>query len=206
MESQGCHDGQLVGRIHAFHIVGGIRFCQAQLLGVRQHRLIILPIFRHPREDVVGGAVDNPHDRGDSVGLQGLGQGANDRDGTAHAGFIIQSCITLFRRSLQKVPVQRQGYLVGRYHGFAVFQCLQHVLRCRMLAAHELCHQGDFRIQQHIVRVVGQDLLRHIAGALLVKRAHQHLLHPNRQVLLTGQFIRISLQQFPHTAAHVAAA
>ncbi len=58
-EGQPGQDGDLVSRIGALHVGGGIGLGVAQPLGLGQHLGVGGPLVGHAAEDVVGGAVDD---------------------------------------------------------------------------------------------------------------------------------------------------
>ena len=206
MEGQAGQNAELVGSIQPLDVAGGIRFGQAQALGVGQDIGVFRAFLAHAGEDVVGGAVDNAVDVADAVGLQAFLQRVDDGDGPAHRRLVIQARAALLGGLLQLVPVQGKGDLIGRDHGFAALQRLADPPVGGLLTAQELQHDGDFGIVQHILHAVGQNAVGKVDIALLVEGAHQHPFDRKAKARAVRDVVGKAIEQLPHAPAHVAAA
>src|SRR5450830_1614010 len=85
-ESDGAHQGGLVGRIHAFDVEGGVGLGVAQALGLFEHHFKVQALVTHFGQDEVGGAVDDAGDPLDGVGGQAFAQRLDDGDAPRHGG------------------------------------------------------------------------------------------------------------------------
>ena len=206
VEGQTGQNAELVSSIQPLDVAGGIRFGQAQALGVGQHVCILGTFLAHAGKDVVGGAVDDAVDIADAVGLQAFLQRMDDGDGSTHRRLVIQARAALLGGFLQFMPVQGEGYLVGRDHGFAAFQRQGDPLMSGLLAAQKLQYDGDFRIVQHVLHAVGQYPLWKVDITLFCKRAHQHPLDGKAKARAVRDVVGKAIEQLPHAPAHVAAA
>ena len=73
-------DGRLGAGVVALDVGGGVGLGEAERLGLGQRVGVGRARLGHPREDVVGGAVDDAHHAGDALPHQRLAQRPDDRD------------------------------------------------------------------------------------------------------------------------------
>ena len=83
-ERDGGDDGGLGPGVVALHVGGGVALGVAQLLRLGQGVGVGDARLGHPREDVVGGAVDDAHHPADALPHQRLAQRPDDRDAAGH--------------------------------------------------------------------------------------------------------------------------
>ena len=89
-EGQGGQDGRLGGGVVAVHVGARVALGQAELLRLLQDVVVARTRLLHAGEDVVGRAVDDPHDAHDLLARQRLAQGADDGDGAGHGRLVEQ--------------------------------------------------------------------------------------------------------------------
>ena len=125
-KSNGTHQGDLVGSVHAFDVESRIRFRITQALGFFEHHAEIQTFVTHFRQDEVGRAIDDASHPLDAVGGQALAQSFDDRDTPS------DSCLKGHHHTLGLCrgenfsAVNSQQGLVGRDHVFTGCNCLQH--------------------------------------------------------------------------------
>ncbi len=90
VEGNGCQDRCLGRGVVAFDVCGGISLRIAQRTCVGQGAGIVSAGAVHRREDVVGGAVDDPGHSQHRVAGQRLGERTDDRNGARHGRLEIQ--------------------------------------------------------------------------------------------------------------------
>ena len=83
-ESNGAHDGGLVGGVHAFDVKRRVGLGIAQALGLFEHHVKVQPFVAHLAQNEIGGAVDDAGQPLDAVGRQALAQCLDDGDAAGH--------------------------------------------------------------------------------------------------------------------------
>ena len=89
-EGERGQDGRLGGGVVPLHVRRRVALGQAELLRLAQHVVVAVALLLHAREDVVGRAVDDPHDPDDLLAGQRLAQRPDDRDGPGHRRLVEQ--------------------------------------------------------------------------------------------------------------------
>ena len=79
-------NANLAAGVMALHVGGGVPFGVALLLGLPERRAEGEPRPDHPRENIIGSAVENAVDFQNLIGGQALAQGPDDGDAAPHAG------------------------------------------------------------------------------------------------------------------------
>ena len=142
-EGERGQDGRLRRGVVPLDVRGGVALGQAELLRLAQHVVVAGALLLHAREDVVGRAVDDPHDPDDLLSGQRLAQRPDDRDGAGH------------RRLVEQVHARRGGdlgqlgagdgqeRLVGGDHRLAVAQGRLDQLVGRVQPTDDLDHDVD---------------------------------------------------------------
>lgn len=115
----GGQERQLVRRINAFHIKGGIGFGVAQGLRFLQNVFERAACAGHFRENKVRRAVDDARKPLDSVSCQALPERLNNRDPAGHGRFKGQGQSLCRRRSKQRIAMLGQERLIRRNDSLA---------------------------------------------------------------------------------------
>jgi hypothetical protein len=107
-----------MGRVDPLDVVGRIGLGETEPLRVLEHLGKRDALIGHAGEDIVGGAVHDPHDREDAVGHQPFLQGFDHRDAAADAG-LEADLDPLGRRRKDVGPFLGKQRLVGGDHMLA---------------------------------------------------------------------------------------
>ncbi len=154
---QRSEDGQFVRRVQAFDIQRRIGLGKSGRLGLGQGLCKRDALLGDFGENVVAGAVEDPHHGVDLIGDQRFAQGFDDRHAAAHAGFEGQ-IHSVFGRGLQNlVAVLGQQRFVGRHHVLALAQRGQDRLFGEAFAAHHFNDDVDFRVLQDLARIADEN-------------------------------------------------
>ncbi len=175
-EGQGSEDGELVCRVDAFHVEGGIGLGIAQCLGLLEHVGELTSLVAHLGEDEVAGTVDDAGDPLDVVGRQPFTQRLDDGDATGHRRLEGHGDALALRRLENLIAVGGDERLVGGDHVLAVLDGLEHQLPRRRVASDELHHDVHLGVLHHLEGVLG-DLHRFQpvdAGGIEVSRRRVH--------------------------------
>ena len=171
---QAREDGDLVGGIAALHVGGGVGLGVAQLLGIGQHRLVGRTLIGHAAEDVVGGSVDDAAHPLDAVATQGLLEGFDDRNATAHGGFDQHVHALGGGRGGDLLAIAGNHGLVGRHHRFTGGNRPQNQATGRLEAAHHLHHDVHGRVVHHRFGVGGEEFGRQLHRPGAAEISHRH--------------------------------
>ena len=115
-EGERRQDGQLVRRVDAVDVEGGVGLGVAQLLGVGQDFGEFPAAFAHLRQDVVAGAVENAGDALDAVGGQAFADRLDHRDAAGDRGLEGERDVVFLGQGGQGGAVHREHRLVGGDH------------------------------------------------------------------------------------------
>ena len=118
-ERKGRKNRELIRRVEAFDVRRRIKFGIAEVLCFFKRGLVIRALFFHFRENIIGRAVDDAHQRKYAVRLRAFGQRADNGHAAHAARFEKQTRVHLFRLRFQLVPVFAHEFLVGSNNGFA---------------------------------------------------------------------------------------
>ena len=154
--SHGHQDHQLVSRIDALDIIGGIGLGIAFCLGLLKHLGKSHAFIGHLVENIVGCPVHDAHDRENLVGNQTLFQSLDHRDTAADAGLKADFNIFSGRGGKDLHAVLGDQGLVGGNHMLAMLYGLQNKGLCRFNTADELDHDVDLRVLKNKVSIPNQ--------------------------------------------------
>ena len=199
-EGDGGDDGELVRRVHAFHVEGRVRFRVAQALRFFQHFLEGAPALLHLGEDVVAGAVDNARHPVDVVGGQAFTQGFQNRDAAGHRRFEGYVHAVLMGGLEDFVAVLGDQRLVGGDDVLAVLDRGEHQLAGGVGAADQLHQNVDFRVRGH-----REDIPRHADTVDVARRivaAGADMRDLDRAAHAPGDFPGVTLQNVDRAGAH----
>ena len=116
VEGDGRQDCHLGRRVATAHVLGGVGLGVAQILRLLQGIGVGHTALPHLREDVIGGAVDDAHDRLHLGGKQRLAQHLDHRDGGAHGRLEAQLAAALLGGGQQLGCMTGEQLLVGGHH------------------------------------------------------------------------------------------
>ena len=116
MERQPSKNRCFRSRILALDVSGGISLRETELLSLAQRHLKAQVARGHLVENVVGGAVDDSHDRTDLIPDQGFPQGSNDRNRSRHRCLVVEVDAVFLGRCTQLRQILGQQRLVGGDH------------------------------------------------------------------------------------------
>ena len=171
-ERDGGHDRRLGAGVVTLDVCRGIAFGEPESLGVGERSAVVGAVLGHLREDVVGGAVDDPHDPGHGLAAQALAQGPHHRDATGHRCLEQQVDTAFVRRGEQFGADVREQLLVRSDHRFAVSQRRGDQLPRRLDAADHLDHEVDRRVGHHCGGVASQHTSGQVHVAFTAEVAH----------------------------------
>ena len=89
-ERERSQDGRFGRGVVPLDVRRGVALGQAKLFGLAQHVVVAVAVLLHAGEDVVGRAVDDPHDPDDLLPRQRLAEGPDHRDGACHGRLVEQ--------------------------------------------------------------------------------------------------------------------
>ena len=165
LERKRSQDGDFRCGVETVDVSGGIGLGIALGLRLCQGVFVAQTVLVHAREHVVGGAVDDTHDRCDSVGDERMLQRADDGNATANAGTIVNVDIVFFGKREDLVTGRCDKRLVGRDDALAVAQRVAHDVMSCAHAANKLDDQVDGRIGHDFVEVGGEQVLDAVSAS-----------------------------------------
>ena len=200
---QADEQGQLVGRIMAVDVQGGIGFGVAQLLGLFEGHIEVQAVGGHLGQDVVAGAVEDAHQGRDAVAGQAGAQGLHHGHGAGNTGLVAQDAALAGGLLEQGEPFLGQQGLVGGDDVLAGVQGAVDDGSRGVDAAHELHQHVDLGIVDQLVRIRGQvSSGRQGHGTRFLGIAHQHLLDLDVPARTLTDDAGVLFQQAGKTAAH----
>ena len=171
-------------------------------MGVGQHLGVGRALIGHPAEDVVGGAVDDPAHPLDPVAPQGLLQGFDDRDPTAHGGFDQHVDAFLGGGGRNFFAVARDHSLVGGDDGLSSRNCRQDQTAGGLQATHDLNDDVDRGVLDDRFGVGAEDLAGELDGPRAVQIPDGHAFE--RQISHERVATVRGLQDFRNACSHSA--
>ena len=174
-EGERRQDRQLVRRVHAVDVEGGIGLGIAEALRVGERLGEFPPALAHLRQDVVAGAVQDAGDALEAVGRQPLAQRLDDRDAAGDRRLEGQRHALHLRRTGEGGAMDGEQRLVRRHHRLAGGQRgLDRGAGRALGAADGLDHHVHRRVMRQRDRVVvpAQPVQRDAAVARAVARRH----------------------------------
>ena len=142
-ERERSQDGGFRRGVVPLDVRRGVALGQAELLGLAQHVVVAVAVLLHAGEDVVGRAVDDPHDPDDLLPRQRLAQGPDHGDGACHRRLVEQVHPGGGGHLGQLGAGHGEQRLVRRHDRFAVAQGHLDQLVRRMEATDDLDHHVD---------------------------------------------------------------
>jgi hypothetical protein len=199
-ERQRSEDSQLVGRVPGLDVVGRIGLGIPQLLRLAQRVGEAGATLRHPRQDVVGRAVDDADHAGDVVGRQVELKWPDERDAPAHAGLVRDADPARGSRREDGRTVFGHDLLVGRDDVFAPLDGSQDQRAGRLFPADHFDDDVHRRVVQDRPRIGHQ---RHVKvhAARLVRVAHQDLADLHRAADAALQRVALGHEHACHAGA-----
>ena len=198
-------DGGLGPGVVALHVGGGVGLGEAERLGLGQRVGVGGAGLGHLREDVVGGAVDDPHHPGDALARQRLAQRTDDRDATGHRGLEEQVDAAPLGRLEQLGPVLGEQLLVAGDHRLARLQGGEDEVAGGFDAADQLDHEVDPGVVDDRSGVVGEPVRREADGTGLGEVAHGDACHLEVKTGAGGDGGLLGTDQLDEGCTHVAA-
>ena len=205
VERDGGQDGDLRRRIEAVDVGGGVGLGEALRLRLGERVVVGHVVLDHAREHVVGGAVDDAHDRGDLVGDERVLQRVDDGDAAADRRLEGDLAVRLARGAHDLLAVGGHDGLVRRDDVLAGRKRAQDDLARRRGAADELDHDVDLGVGHHLVPVGGEDAAEPAGlGLLGAARAYAHDLQVDPE--MAREVLAVLLQDVDTPAADGAGA
>ena len=172
VKGEAGEDRELVSGVVALDVVRGLRFRVAEVLRAHERVGEVDAVVAHPREDVVGRAVDDGADTGDLVGGEVALEGGDDGDAAADAGFVEDVDAGLVGRARSFAPCFAMTSLLAVTTDWPALKAPLDVLEGRFFAAHHL--DDDVAVSgQGLLRVVGENAVGEGEGALAGGIAHE---------------------------------
>ena len=153
-EGEAGEQRELVRRVEAADVEGGIGLGVALRLRLLQHIGKAPALLLHPRQDVIAGAVEDAVDAGDVVALQALADRLYDRDAAGHRRLEVERHAALLGERGEARTVMSEQRLVGGDDVLAgAERGLHGGFRHAALAAHQLDEHVDVGIGRQRDRV-----------------------------------------------------
>ena len=143
VEGEGGEDGELVGGVNAFDVVGGVGFGVAEALGLLEGFCVGCAALGHFGDHVVGSAVDDGAEAADIVGLKFALEDADDGDAAADAGFVAEFDAVSAGKVEESWAVLGHDLFVGGDDGFAGAEGAGDAIGGGGFAADQLDHDVD---------------------------------------------------------------
>ena len=193
---------ELLSRIRAIDIHGGIGFGKPFVLCFFEHGTKVLSGFCHSGEDVVRRAVEDAVNRLNIVGDQTLAERLDNGNATTHTGFKAESNI-IFNRCLKKaIAAFGKKSFVRRNHIFAILKCREDEIISRINTAHHFDHNLNCRIRDHIHGIGRKTVRRQINCARFGQIAHSDFANIEVETPNVFKFILAIPKDACHTPAH----
>ena len=202
-EAHQREQGELLRRVAAGHVEGGIGLGEPGRLRLGQRLVVGHPRARHRVQDIVRGAVDDPHQALDTVRCQTLAKGPQDRDPAADRAFEEDRDADLGGLVEQLAAVLGQQRLVGGHHVLAPSHRLEHPRLGGLDATDELDDHAGLGVGDDVFGIGGQQRRVDRNVPCTARAAHEHALdrHARTEAALDG--VAVFLED-PHDAsAHV---
>ncbi len=165
-------DRRLGAGVVALHVGGGIGLGVTERLGLGQCVGVGRARLRHPREDVVGGAVDDAHHAGDALAHQRLAERPDDRDATRDGGLEEEVDAGALGRLEELRPVLGEQLLVAGDDRLARLEGGEDQVPRRLDAADELDDQVDVGVVDDRAGIIGEAIGGEGDGSPLGEVAH----------------------------------
>ena len=200
VEGEAGEDSRLLRGVVALDIGRGVGLGVAETLRIGQHIGEVGTLGVHAVEDVVRGAVDDPHDPHHAVAGERIAQRPDDRDRTGGCRLVVHRRADPIRRLEDLGAVRGQQGFVGRHDIGAGAQGEQDVRARGLDATHQLDDDvgaGDEAFGIRGVQLAGQvDLTRR------VHIAHRDTCQFERRPRTVGELIAVSEQEGGHLGSH----
>ena len=205
-EGERGEDGGLGRGVVAVHVGRRVALGQPESLGLAQDVVVAVALLLHAGEDVVGRAVDDPHDTHDLLARQRLAQRPDHRDGAGHRRLVEQVHAGGGGDFGQLGAGDGQQRLVARDDRLAVAQRRLDELVGRVQAADQLDHDVDV-VPRHQGGGVGADEPASMAGAPgLLRVGHGDADQLQADARAGGDVVGAGEEDLGQRAADVAAA
>lgn len=192
--------------IQTVHIRRRISFGIPHCLRLRQGGREIGMLQFHAGENVIAGAVDNSVNMGNAISHKPFAQGFDNRNPSAHTGFVIQIGPVLPRRREQFLAVGRKQRLVGGDHRLAQAERRQNHRPGHRCSADQLNDGVNPRVLHHAAPIGGHERGWDGVRARLIQRLDRHFAQTRLEAEPRFQQRPVPVPMVPNTTAHRPAA
>ena len=183
----------------ALHVGGGVPFGVALLLGLPERRAEGEPRPDHPRENIIGGAVENAVDFQNLIGSQALAQGPDDGDAAPHAGLKEIANALLPRQLGELIAAGGHQLLIRGDHALASLQRPSGEVQGDGRPADGLHHD----IHLGVVLNDGKVLHKAVCKGAVREVPHiQNILQPDQSARLALDAVLVPGEHLRHAGAH----
>ena len=194
-------DAELLRRIAARDVQGGVGLGEAEPLRLDQRGRERRALLGHRGEDVVRRAVHDPVQGGDAVGGERLAQRPDDRHPAADGALVVHVDALLGGQAEELLPSRGQERLVGGDDVLAAPEGVSHQVEGFGGSADELHDHLDARVVEELLQVRGDDARIDLDGALLGRVAQHHLAHHDAGAEPRLNLALVPSQDGQHSAA-----